>query len=72
MAKVTLTITDAPGGGVHFEWTDLPCPVHDKPAEQMTPAEKWAADVARSIHRACLVLGEPHTHDMGACHANRH
>ena len=48
MARVVIVIADTKDG-VHVRWKDLPCPVHDKPLDQMTAAERFAFDLWKSI-----------------------
>lgn len=47
MARITIVIHDAKDG-VKVHWKDLPCPIHDKPFDAMTAAEKFAFDLWKS------------------------
>lgn len=47
MARVTIVIHDSKDG-VKVRWKDLPCPIHDKPFDAMTAAEKFALDLWKS------------------------
>lgn len=48
MAKVTIVIHDTKDG-VRVRWKDLPCPIHDKPFDRMTAAERFALELWKSI-----------------------
>ncbi|MEW6330198.1 MAG: hypothetical protein AB1560_01925 [Pseudomonadota bacterium] len=66
MARITLTITDIQGG-VQIRWKGLPCPVHDKPLELFTAAERFAFEQYRKQNAAHMTLGEFLQHAKTNC-----
>jgi hypothetical protein len=66
VARVTLVISDVQGG-VQIRWKGLPCPVHDKPLELFTEAEKFAFDIYRKNNAVRMSLGEFMKHAKNNC-----